>query len=1162
MNAAPGVEDIYPLTPMQRGMLFHSISDPTVYLQQFTARLSGVDVDRFEAAWRAVVHLHPILRSAFLWEETDRPIQAVLDRAEVVIIRDAGDPSTGMAEDLAEFALHRAPLLRLRVTDLGDGGHHFTWTHHHLLLDGWSVRRVLDDVGRSYAGLPLVAPRPFHDFVDWLEARDVAAEDAFWAEELAGVRATPVPLERHTANGEPSTIRTSLPADLTREMVAAARHRRITVATLVQCAWGLVLTRTTGRHDVLFGVAVAGRPPDLAGVERMVGLFVNTVPVRMGVDPSAPAGAWLADQHRRLARLREVEHSDLVRLRRTAGLPTLDTLVLLPNPSSRDLSEGDSPDLLVWREAGFTHERTNVALTYGLAEGGRVTVHHDGARVDQAAAEGIADLMQGAIAALCDPSDQPLMSRLTAGGRERRPALEAAAPADDDREDGCLHELFERQCDADPTAGAVEFGGKVLTYGELDRRANRLAHRLIGLGVGPGTLVGVELERSPDLVVALLGVLKAGGGYVPLDTRLPEARRRVMAADAQVALILTEVGDDAGPDHRPAPQATVTDVAYVLYTSGSTGTPKGVVASHRGLVNLIESEHRAQRVAWLTSIGFDVSLQEVFAALATGGSLVIFSADEQRDLGSLPELLAARRVDALHATPSVLHALEGAHRLQRVVSAGEQLVVTEALRRFVGHAELANHYGPTETHVVLTSTSNAADSADGPVPIGRPVPGHRAYVLDRFLESVPPGTVGELYVAGPGVAIGYLGRPALTAERFIPEPGGTGRAYRTGDLVRQRADGMLMFEGRVDRQLKVRGHRVEPGEIEAVLGDSVVTVHDGRLVAFVRQPVDVSWLRTVLPEAMVPTAFVEVDDWPRTTNGKIDLDALVVPDAVRRPYAAPATDLGRQLAMIWEDVLGVDLPGLDDDFFDLGGDSITAMLMIARAKRATQRSMAVGAWLDRPTLRSLEETLGGVCSKLAEGPPDQAPLALVHPGSGSVLAYAPLAASFAGDRTVLAFESIGGIDTTTVEALADRYLSEVPDGRLHLGGWSFGGLVALELAHRLGANRVDSVVLLDTWHPDELRRLGLDHSNNSTRPLEVHRAAMVRHRPRPLPPGVRVVLVRAADDRRAAGADPRLGWGPTVELLDAPGTHDDLLGAEHAPTVAATLRRALAQVPS
>lgn len=1159
MTATAKVEDIYPLTPMQRGMLFHSISDPTVYVQQFTARLRDLDVDRFEAAWRTVVQLHPILRTAFLWEEADRPLQAVLDRVEVVVTRDSGDPAEGMADDLGEFALHRAPLLRLRLTDLGDGDHHLTWTHHHLLLDGWSVRRVLDDVGRTYGGQPLSAPRPFRDFVDWLDARETDREDAFWAAELAGVCPTPLPFERRVAGGEPATMRTSLPAELTRRMADTARHRRITVATLVQCAWGLVLNQTTGRDDVLFGVAVTGRPPELVGVERMVGLFVNTLPVRMGIDPAAPTGAWLADQHQRLARLRDVEHSDLVRLRRSAGLPKLDTLVLLPNPSSRDLPDDDEPAPLVWRDAGFVHERTNVPLTYGLAEGGRVTIHHDGAVVDAAAAAGIAELMHGAIDALCDRADRPLAARHRTGDRTVEPVLAAQALAPDERVGGCLHELFERCCDLDPTATAVESDQVTLTYGELDRRANRLAHELIGLGVGPGVLVGVELERSAELAVTLLAILKAGGGYVPLDPRLPEARRRLIATDAGLALVVTEVRGEDGPDHRPGHRATADDVAYVLYTSGSTGTPKGVVAPHRGLVNLVRSEHRAQRVAWSTSIGFDVSLQEAFAALGTGGCLVVFSADEQRDLGALPELLTARRVDALHATPSVLHALEGTHRLQRIVSAGEQLNATAALRRFAAQAELANHYGPTETHVVLTAT---AGDEDGPVPIGRPIPGHRAYVLDRFLEPVPAGTVGELYVSGPGVALGYLGRPGLTAERFVPEPGGTGRAYRTGDLVRQRLDGTLAFEGRADRQVKVRGHRVEPGEIEAVLGDAVVKVHDGRLVAYVRRPVDVSWLRTVLPSAMVPTAFVDVDDWPRTVNGKVDVDALEAPDDARRPYAAPTTDLGRLLAAIWEEVLGVELPGLDDDFFDLGGDSITAMVAIARAKRATQRSMAVGAWLKQPTLRRLEESLGRARSTLVEGPPGRAPLVLIHPGSGSVLPYAPFAARFAGDRTVLALESFGGVDATTVEALADRYLPELPDGRLHLGGWSFGGLVALELAHRAGPDRVDTVVLLDTWHPEELRRLGLDHANASTSPLEVHRAAMVRHRPRPLPEGVRVVLVRAADDHQRAIADPRLGWGPTVELLDAPGAHDDLLGAQHAPAVADEVRRALVEVPA
>ena len=1153
------IEDIYPLTPLQQGMLFHTVRDPNtgVYIEQFTARLAGLDIERFREAWQTVLATHAVLRSAFIWEEASRPLQAVLADVALPFEVVDGDVSALLAAEVAcGFSLDRPPLMRLALTGLGDGSYQFVWTFHHLLLDGWSVALVLDDVDRAYAGWKLRAPRPFRDYVSWLAGRDTARDLRFWREELDGfTAATPLPFgARPNAPERHETFRTAVPAQLASALGEVARARRITVGSIVQCAWALMLARHSGQDDVVFGVTVSGRPADLPGVESMVGLFINTLPARIRVDPHARVGEWLEAQHRRLARLHDVEQSALPEIQRCAPAPLFHSLVLLPNASSREDPRRADNRALVWEDAGFAHERTNFPLTVSYAPGARLTFNHDTAAIDSASVRRLAGQFVAVLEGLAGDPGCRVGSVSLLGGAERERLLAGVnATGVEYGDDPCLHELFEAQADRVPGAVAVECGGQRVTYAELDQRANWFARYLAGRGVGPETVVGVCLERSVELIVALLGVLKAGGCYLPVDPALPAGRREFMLADAGAALLVDRVDDVAGPAGRPG-RAAASNAAYVIYTSGSTGRPKGVVAEHRGLVNLLRSEHGPGRVAQLTSVGFDVSLQEIFGAIATGGTLVVFSRAEQRDLPALPALIEARGINVVHLTPTVLHALDGPVKAGRVVAAGEELITTGALLARLGEARLVNHYGPTETHVALT---HAAGRGAGPVPIGRPIANARAYVLDAFLEPVPAGVTGELYLGGPGVARGYLGRPGLTAERFVPDPFGRGRLYRTGDLVRFRDGDVLEFVGRRDRQVKIRGHRIEPGEIEAALGESVVLVRDGRLVAYVREPVDIQRLRTVLPPYMVPSAFVTVGQWPRTVNGKINREALPAPTAVTAVFVPPRTPVERKLAAIWADILGVERIGLADDFFALGGDSISAMSLIARARRECGVAIDIGGWLEHPTLEAFATGQGQPVSRLARGTTNAPPLVLVHPGAGSALAYAGLARSL-GALDVYGVEAPYDLPEFSVESLAAHYLPCLPDGPLHLGGWSFGGLVAFELAHRLGASRVGTVLLIDTWHPDEVARLGLGKPRpGATGMLELSRAAMASYRP----PGYegRVVLIKAQDEPRSLLAARALGWGAGVELTCTPGTHDDLLSEARAAEVASVINRILAK---
>ena len=964
------IADLYPLTPLQEGILFHALRDGA-YVEQLTARLSGIDVDAFRAAWREVVRAHPVLRTAFAWQSGERPLQAVMDTVDVpFVISGRVDANAFLEADRKlGFALDKAPLMRLALTGLGDGSYQFVWTFHHLLLDGWSTKLVLADLERAYAGQELAPPRPYREFVEWCRCQTFPG--AFWRDELSGFAApTPLPFGGGEGVAGPhATFRDDLPEGLTAALSRQARQLRVTTATIMQSAWALLLARHSGLSDVLFGVTVSGRPVELAGVERMVGLLANTLPVRVCVSPDARIGEWLQGEHQHFARLREVEQSPLPEVQRCSGVaaptPLFDSLFAFENYPGVG-----SPSIAGLQTDGLRmEEQSNLPLTIAViaAEPLRLGITYDTGVFTDTVVRRLAGQFVAVLEGLAGDPGCRVGSVSLLGGAERERLLAGVnATGVEYGDDPCLHELFEAQADRVPGAVAVECGGQRVTYAELDQRANWFARYLAGRGVGPETVVGVCLERSVELIVALLGVLKAGGCYLPVDPALPAGRREFMLADAGAALLVDRVDDVAGPAGRPGRRAAASNAAYVIYTSGSTGRPKGVVAEHRGLVNLLRSEHGPGRVAQLTSVGFDVSLQEIFGAIATGGTLVVFSRAEQRDLPALPALIEARGINVVHLTPTVLHALDGPVKAGRVVAAGEELITTGALLARLGEARLVNHYGPTETHVALT---HAAGRGAGPVPIGRPIANARAYVLDAFLEPVPAGVTGELYLGGPGVARGYLGRPGLTAERFVPDPFGRGRLYRTGDLVRFRDGDVLEFVGRRDRQVKIRGHRIEPGEIEAALAvqpgvsKALVMLRDKRLVGYLTaadgERIDVTLLRerlrSLLPAYMLPSALVLIEKWPLTVNGKVDQAALPLPEmaAPSTASATPATALEREVATLWAQVLGVQAVGMRDNFFDLGGDSISAIRLLSRIKRRLAIDLSMRELIEAETLDRL-----------------------------------------------------------------------------------------------------------------------------------------------------------------------------------------------------------------
>ncbi|WP_182880432.1 non-ribosomal peptide synthase/polyketide synthase [Microbispora sp. H10949] len=1047
------VEDVYPLTPLQAGMLFHSLVDSAsgAYLDQFRLRLSGVrDPRALAEAWQRVVDRTPILRTCLAWDGVDEPLQVVRRRVAVPVAhhdwrhlpeeeRDR-EIRRVLTEDLATGVdLSAAPLMRLVIGRVTDDEVLLVWTSHHVLLDGWSAAAVFAEVCEQYAGITAgrrtepAARRPFRDYLRWLGEQDVRRAEEHWRQALSGFDApTPLPYDRppveaHQAESSASA-RVDLAADTSARLRALARRGGLTLNTIVQGAWALLLSRYGGERDVVFGTTVSGRPAELPGVESMIGMFINTVPTRVAVDDRRDVVSWLRELQLAQSESRRFDHVSLSQIQGwtdvPAGTALFDSVVVFENypiggddvPGSPRVTEADGVDTTSFP----------LALTAYVEDELRLLLDYDPRLFDAVTIERMAGHLSAALAELAadpgrTPAEIPLLDEA-----ERRRLTEWSGAGDgapDGPVDGTVVELFEAQASATPGTTALVFGDTTLTYAELDDRASRLARLLAARGAGPGCVVALVLPRTADVVVAILGVLKAGAAYLPVDPGLPADRVRFLLADSGAALALTTSGTaeavgaavpvvaldapqaradlaaDAAPalGHGPRPG----DAAYVIYTSGSTGTPKGVVVEHRGLANLLAS-HRAGfltdvrlgdagrgrlRAALTAVFSFDTSLEGLLLMVA-GHELHLIDDAVRLDPQALVAYVDSRRIDFMDLTPTYARQLlaaglleEGRHRPAVLMLGGEALEedLWRRLAEVPGTAAY-NFYGPTECTV--DALWCRVGDAPGPV-VGRPLHNLRAYVLDDRLRMAPVGVRGELYLAGPQLARGYLNRPGLTAERFIADPFGEPgtRMYKTGDLARWTSEGVLEFLGRADDQVKIRGLRVEPGEIEAALvrlpevaEAAVLARPDGnghlRLVAYLvpscpgtPEPAALrEALGRSLPDYLVPSAFVVLDRLPTTSSGKLNRRALPAPDfaaGARSAYTAPRTDAERVLAGIWSEVLGVDRVGVEDNFFELGGDSILSIQVVSRVRAALGVQLSPRVLFTTPTVAGLAREIGG-----------------------------------------------------------------------------------------------------------------------------------------------------------------------------------------------------------
>ncbi|MEU3535112.1 amino acid adenylation domain-containing protein, partial [Streptomyces murinus] len=1005
---------------MQEGLLFHSRYEQDgadVYAVQHVFDVRGaLDAARLRAAVRALLRRHPNLRAGFRQVDSGQTVQLIPRQVELpweesdLSSLPAAEAEAELAriaakEHARRFDLAEPPLLRFSLVRLAAEHHRLIMTTHHILLDGWSTPILVRELTTLYgshgdaAALPRVTP--YRQYLGWLAGQDRTAADAAWREALAGLEQPTLltPVDPTRAARMPERLTVELDEDRTAALADWARRQGVTMNTVLRAAWGLVLSRHTGQDDVVFGTVVAGRDPQLPGVEAMVGLFINMVPVRVALDPARSLRSTVTRLQEEQTRLTVHHHLGLARIQQLAGTGDLfDTAMVFENYPWDETGELPDTELRIAPDLGRGRDATHYPLTLIAAPGRRLYLRLDyrDDLIDRDTAVGLLDRLTRALTIVTADAERPT-GRIDLLTDEERATLSAVPDGVPRTAGATLPGLFEAAADKTPDTPAVVCDGATLTYRELDERANRLAHLLTARGMGPERVVALALPRSADLVIAVLAVLKAGAAYLPLDPEYPHARLTHMVTDARPGLLLTttatrdhlpavpgtpvlllDAADTSAdladrPTHSPVIALAPDHPAYVIYTSGSTGRPKGVVMPAGALLNLLEWHHEAvggapgTRTAQFTAISFDVSAQEVLSALLFGKTLVIPAEDVRRDAARFAAWLDQHQVEELFAPNLVLEALAEAAveqgrtlpRLRTVAQAGEALTLSRAVRDFhrsVPGRALYNHYGPTETHVVTAHTLGA-DPDDWPVsaPIGRPIANSRAYVLGSGLQPVPPGVVGELYIAGAGMARGYLHRPDLTAERFVadpyaPEPGA--RMYRTGDLVRQSSDGVLEFMGRADHQVKIHGFRVEPGEIEAVLtghpdiAQAAVLVREDdpgrpRLVAYVvardtLRPDDVrEFTRERLPEHMVPSAVVPLEGLPLTANGKLDRAALPAPESASDGSGRAARTPQEQIVCdLFAQVLGLPRVGVDDDFFHLGGHSLLATRLIARIRAA------------------------------------------------------------------------------------------------------------------------------------------------------------------------------------------------------------------------------------
>ncbi|OSM95662.1 non-ribosomal peptide synthetase [Lonsdalea populi] len=1157
------VQDIYPLTPLQEGIFFHHLAseegaDPYIlpWLMAFTSR---AELDRFTAAMQKVIDRHDMLRSSMAWEGLPAPVQVVWRQAaltveDIVLTAEDGDAQEWLLSHFIRrpyrLDLNRAPLMRaFAIDDRQNDRWLFMLLCHHLMIDHTTLDFIVEEVQACLQGESdrLPTPLPFKQFV--VQSRLAASDPshkAFFRQMLSGVDEPTAPYGFIDVQGDGSLLTYAtriLSATLCRRLRASAKALAVSPASLFHVAWAIVMARLSERDDVVFGTVLFGRMQAGEGAGRVLGPCVNTLPLRINLGARSVIDA-IKETHILLSELLSHEHASLALAQACSQVP-----VSLPlfsagfnyrySQRQQALAASQQAD---WANMDgiFNEERGNYPLHVEVDDFGdsfSITTHVQRPMDPKRVARYLEMALIGLESAL-EKEPTARVNQIDILPDEERHELlvtwnETSTPFPDRT---CIHTLFEEQAARTPQAPALIFGQQTIAYADLNAQANGLAHYLCAKGVGVGTYVAISLPRSPEMVVAILAVLKAGAAYIPLDTSYPVERLHFMLSDSAAAMLITDhrgrvaLGElpaslpviELDGEHRPWLESEKTNpdanalgltpeaMAYVIYTSGSTGTPKGVPVPHRGLCNLITAEVEAfavtphSRVLQFASFCFDASVSELFIAFVSGAALYLPPAGPL--VGTeLTDTLIRHRITHVTLPPAVLSALPEGTELpdvQTLVVVGEE--VSEALVRQWGPGRrFINGYGPTEA--TIGAAMYVCDpQREGKPPIGRPFANVRIYILDEQGRPAPVGVSGHLHVAGEGVTPGYLNRPELTVERFIPDPFSDepgARLYKTGDLGRWLPDGVIEFLGRSDRQVKIRGFRIELGEIEACIRfypgvqDVVVLARedvpgDRRLVGYYTDVQAVAedqlhaFLTQRLPDYMVPSAYVRLDSLPLTPNAKVDRAALPAPEqagVVKEGFEPPCGTVETLLAGVWATVLSrpQENIGRDDNFFELGGHSLR-LVEVASQLQALGLKMSVSTLLTQATIRQLAASIahdntpawanGAIPFRVKNG---TTPLFFVHEVWGELLYVPEILAHIGSDFSVygLSGQHDRAVAVDSLQSHAANLIhvmqSVQPHGPYRLAGWSFGGVVAYEMACQLvemGAE-VEFIGLLDSANP-------------------------------------------------------------------------------------------------
>ncbi|MEC5271177.1 non-ribosomal peptide synthetase [Caldifermentibacillus hisashii] len=1038
--------NIYSLSPLQEGMLFHSLYDEDdensqSYFSQMKLRLNGkLDIAMFEKAWKEVIKRHDILRTKFLFGKTEKNVQVVYRTVPFnVDYTDWRSFSREEQESKIEeflrldkqrgFDWDDVPLMRVMLIHNDIDEYTMVWSHHHILLDGWSVSLVVKELFHIYnalcqeATITLPPAQQYGKYIHWLRSRSKDSQNTkeFWATKLKGFTEPTqfnlaAPMKGFDQQGY-EEYWWHLSKDLTHSLNHIVKEHKITLNTIIQSAWALLLSYYSGTKDVLFGATSSGRPADLPGVENMVGLFISTLPVRAQIPDDEVLLEWMKNFQSQLMEIRQYEYSSLVDIQGVSevprGTPLFESLFVFENYPVGEMES--ITDLRIEEIQGKEQANYPFVLSAGPGEQIPFKIMFDRSKFDEDTIHRISGQLTYVLDQIAKNPNVTISSIQFLTEKETKQILvDWNDTAGEYPREKTIHELFEEQVSLKPDGIALETEDGAVTYRELNESANQIAHYLIEQGIEIGDPIGICMNRSLEEIASMLGILKVGGAYVGLDPEYPEERLKHIVEETEMPLLLTtsQSGlDEAAYDvdivnidllDLPEEKTNIfregisaTALSNIIYTSGSTGKPKGVCVPHRGVVRLVKGETYVPITSddvflHVASISFDATTLEVWSSLLNGARLVLLPT-RNASLQDYENVIQKYNVSILWLTAGLFnvfvdHNLQALKGVKYILIGGETVSVPhvrKAMEALEG-TEIINGYGPSENTVFTTCHRiEEADLERPSIPIGRPIANTEVYVLDENQQPVPVGVIGELYAGGDGLAIGYMNRPELTAERFIPHPfkqGSGEKLYRTGDLVRYLPDGKIEFIGRADHQVKIRGFRIELGEIEVVLKqypdvrDAVVTVvedelGDKRLSAYIvtDQSLDVkkikNHLKEKLPNYMIPDFVTLLAELPLTRNGKVDRAALPAPEIVEgEEYIAPRTPTEEIVSGIWSGVLGVEKVGSNDSFFDLGGHSLLATTTVSKLQNAFGVEVTIKDLFENPTVEQLANHLDQMLS--------------------------------------------------------------------------------------------------------------------------------------------------------------------------------------------------------